>query len=206
MGGYNESLNFGRQSLLILYMKSALYLLSALLMLNFFAGCASPQPHSEFVKTVNLSSLDSFSYKHTLISGMDFRESEEQMLEDLSEQVVTAKLESLGFEAVEEGADFFVVAKWRKALSSYVDPFDYIDPYSEVQARRNDPSRRYATRLHLIIEIYETRTQNLFWRKELPHIFDALQLTEGRIVNSVEFALENFPEHIEKDPNLPNIQ
>jgi hypothetical protein len=137
---------------------------------------------------------------------MDFRKSEESLLEDLSEEVVIAKLESLGFEAVEDGADFFVVIKWRKALSSYVDPFDYIDPYSEVQVRRNDPSRRYATRLHLIVEIYESSTQNLFWRKELPHVFDALQLTEERIVNSVNLALENFPEHIEKDPSLPSIQ
>jgi hypothetical protein len=169
------------------------------------AGCASTQPHEEFVKTINFSSLDTFSYKHTLISGMEFRESEEQLLESLSESTIAGELEALGFQQVDSGADFFAVVKWKKAVSSYASPFQHIDPYTEVMARRGD-NTQIASRIHLTLEIYESQTGNLFWRKDSPNIFDAIQLTDERVIDSLKRAIENFPEHIEKDPNLPDIE
>jgi hypothetical protein len=197
-------------------MKSLTYFAVASLFLAslvLFAGCASTQPHAEFTKTINFSSLDTFSFKHTLVTGMDFRESEEQLLENLSRQTIVEELEARGFQNLQAdpdliaaAADFFAVVKWKKAVSAYADPFAHIDPYSEVMARRDDPARRFASRLHLTLEIYETQTRNLFWRKDLPNIFDAIQLTEGRIVDSLKRAIENFPARIEKDPNLPNIE
>jgi hypothetical protein len=102
--------------------------------------------------------------------------------------------------------DFFAVVKWKKAVSSYANPFDHIDPYREVMARRDDSSRMFASRLHLTLEIYETSTGNLFWRNELPNIFDAIQFTEARITDSLRLAIKNFPQHIPKDPNLPSVQ
>jgi hypothetical protein len=56
------------------------------------------------------------------------------------------------------------------------------------------------------LEIYESGTGNLFWSKDLPNIFNALQLTEERVVDSLKLAIKNFPQHIEKDPNLLNIE
>jgi len=186
-------------------MKSPLYLLPILVLLSAFTGCMSTPQNSEFVKTINFSSLDTFTFKHTLVTGMDFRESEEMLLEELSEQTIVSELESRGFQQSADGADFFAVVKWKKAVSSYADPFAHIDPYSEVMARRDDPSKRFASRLHLTLEIYESSTRNLFWRKDLPNIFDAIQLTEERVVDSLKQAIKDFPQHIEKDPNLPNI-
>ncbi len=189
------------------FMKSLVCLASALAVLSFFTGCMStPPPNAEFVKTINFSSLDTFSFKHTLVTGMDFRESDEYLLEELSEQTITSELQVRGFELADAGADFFAVVKWKKAVTTYADPFDHIDPYNEVMARRDDPTRRFASRLHLTLEIYESSTRNLFWSKELPNIFDAIQFTEERITDSLKLAIKNFPQHIEKDPNLPNIE
>lgn len=188
-------------------MISALRLFAPLALLCLFSGCMStPPPNVEFVKTINFTSLDTFSFKHTLVSGMNFRESEGILLEQLSEQTITNQLEARGFEAVDANSDFYAVVKWKKSFSPYADPFDHIDPYMEVMGRRDDHAKRMATRLHLTLEIYESSTRNLFWRNDLPNIFDAIQLTEGRVVDSLKFAIKNFPEHIKKDPKLPNIE
>jgi len=181
-------------------------LILMLTLLSFFSGCVSAPPNAEFVKTVNFSSLDTFTYKHTLISGMEFRDSEEMLLEALSEQTVVSELEAKGFAPADSEANFFAVVKWKKAVSSYANPFDHIDPYTEVRARGDNPATRFASRLHLTLEIYESGTGNLFWSKDLPNIFNALQLTEERVVDSLKLAIKNFPQHIEKDPNLPNIE
>ncbi|WPJ95524.1 DUF4136 domain-containing protein [Coraliomargarita algicola] len=186
-------------------MKPAFFLCS-LLVINLLTGCMSTPKYSEFTKTINFSSLDTFSYKHTLVTGMDFRKSEEYLLEDLSQQTIVAELAARGFVESDADADFFAVVKWKKSVSSRVNPFDHIDPYNEVMARRDDPSQMFAPRLHLTLEIYETSTGNMFWRKDLPNIFEAIQLTEQRVADSLRRSIENFPQHIEKDPNLPNIE
>ena len=176
--------------------------------LTYFTACLSIPPYEEFVKTINFSSLDTFSYKHTLMSGMNFRKANELLLEEISEQVIVSMLEGKGFEPTdaEVDADFFAIVKWRKSVSNYPSPFDHIDPYSEVITRRDDRSSRFASRLHLTLEIYESSTNNLFWRNELPNIFDALQLSEERVTDSLKLAIKDFPQHIVKDPNLPSIQ
>lgn len=181
---------------------SLLTVLSALLL-----GCVSNNsPHSEFVKTITFSSLNTFSYKHTLTAGMDFKKSEELFLEEHSEEILTAEFTARGFEQVDEGSDFFVVTKWRKAVSSYPDAFDHIDGPMDSMARRDNPSYRFASRIHLFVEVYETSSGDLFWRKELPNVFDAVQLTEERVVESLKRAVKNFPERVAKDPNLPDIE
>jgi hypothetical protein len=169
---------------------------------------STPAPHAEFVKTINFSALDSFSYKHNLVTGLEFRDSEEFLLDRLSETTLVAALEARGFTQAAEGepGDFFVVTKWRKAVSAYANPFDHIDPVNEVLSQRSDRSTNFASRITLILEIYETESGNLFWRNELFNIFEALQLTEERVVLSLQEAIANFPEHIVKDPNLPNIE
>lgn len=180
--------------------------LLTLSILTCLTACVSTSPYSEFVKTIKFSSLNSFSFKHTLITGMDFREAEELLLEELSRETIVDELQSRGFELEPADADFFAVVKWKKIVSIYANPSDHIDPYNMVIARRDDLSSRFASRLNLTLEIYESSTRNLFWRNELPNIFDALQLTEKRVTDSLKLAIENFPKHIVKDPNLPNLE
>ena len=182
------------------------YLLLCLFTPLFFAGCVSHSPNAEFVNTITFSSLQTFSYKHTLITGMDFRKSEELLLEQLSEETLVEAFKARGFELVESGGDFYVVTKWKKAVSSYPGIFDSIDGPVESLERRDNPTYRFASRLHLTVEIYETATHNLFWRKDLPNIFDAVQFTEERVIESLQLAVENFPERVEKDPDLPDIE
>ena len=167
-----------------------------------FAGCISNSQHSEFVKTITFSSLQTFHYKHTLVTGMDFRESEEQMLEELSPATLIPELTTRGFNEVDSGGDFFVVTKWKKSVSQYPDMFDHIDGVRDSLDRRDHPSYQFASRLHLTVEIYETSTGNLFWRKDLPNIFDAVQFTGERVIESLQRAIENFPERVEEDSDL----
>jgi hypothetical protein len=187
-------------------MKLISSLMLTLVILTFFTACVNTSPYSEFVETVKFSSLDTFSFKQTLITGMDFRESEELLLEELSKQIIVGELQLRGFEPDPGDADFFAVVKWKKSVSIYANPYDHIDPYSKVIDRRDDPTSRFASRLHLTLEIYENSTRSLFWRNELPNIFDALQLTEKRVTDSLKLAIKNFPQRIVKDPNLPSIQ
>ena len=170
------------------------------------SGCAttSDSAHSEFVKTVNFSNLDTFHYEHTLIAGMSFRKSEEILLENLSEQVLQEAFTTRGFESVESSGDFFIVAKWRKAVSTYVNTFSPIDGPAATIGRGNESAT--LARVSLVVEIYESSSGNLFWRKDMPNAFDAIQFTQDRITRTLQEAVRHFPDRIEKDPNLPTIQ
>ena len=180
--------------------------LFAIFAATLLTGCVTTAPNAEFVGSVNFSSLDTFSYKHTLITGMGFRESDEYLIEEMSKTVIGRELSHRGFTQVDSDGDFFVVVKWRKAVSGYPSMHDSIDGPHDALRRRDNPSFQLAPRLHMTLEIYESGTDHLFWRNELPNIFDALQLTEGRLNVSLERAIKNFPQRIEKDPNLPSIE
>jgi len=177
------------------------------LIMSLLLGCAtSTRGPGDFVQTTHFSKLDTFSYKHTLLTGMTWRDSDGYSIKELSESVLTQALLDRGFEDVETGSDFYVVAKWRKALSSYPMPFQSIDGPREAMNDRADLNFMAATRYTLIVEMYETGTRNMFWRAELPNVFDAIQFTEERVNAALQRALQNFPQRIEKDPNLPNIE
>lgn len=177
-----------------------------IILLILLTGCVSNNSHSEFVKTVTFSSLERFNYRHTLVSGMDFNKWEQRLLEECSQATLSAALRARGFEETAADSDFFVVAKWKKEVSSFRDIHDPIDGPLDVMQDRYEPNFRFASRLHLTVEIYQSSTGNLFWRKELPNVFDALEFTEERINDSLIRAIENFPERVEKDPNLPDIE
>ncbi|ADE54165.1 DUF4136 domain-containing protein [Coraliomargarita akajimensis] len=191
-------------------------------MKNFFAlGCAflvlvvggltgcqtKDSGRSEFVKTVEFSALDTFNYKHTLSSGMEWADSQRLMLEALSEEILCEELVARGFEQVPEAGDFEAVVKWRKASTSHATGFEHIDgPRSPRYRRMNDPVNRVAmARIHLVIELYDRESGNLFWRKELPNVFDAIELTEDRITRALQLGIKNFPDRIIKDPNLKSF-
>ena len=109
-------------------MKSTASLLLTLAILTSFTACVNTSPYSEFVKTVRFSSLDTFSFEKTLITGMDFRESEELLLEELSKQIIVEELQLRGFEPDPADADFFAVVKWKKSVSIYANPYDHMIP------------------------------------------------------------------------------
>ena len=180
-----------------------------LLSVVLLSGCETLTPTrtpGDFVRSINFSPLDTFSYDQTVVSGMSYREGDEAELQALSEQVLTEELLARDFEAVESDADFYVVVKWHKQLSSYAGLFDSVDGPTATMNRRNYGRPTGAVRFTLTVDIYDSTTNEVFWRAELPNIFDAIQYSEARVAESLRRAIQQFPERIEKDPNLPNIE
>ena len=138
------------------------------------------------MRSTDFSPIDTFRYQHTMVSGMAFRlSSQEMVMKELSEKVLTEALAARGFEAVASDEDFYVVTKWRKEI---------------------DMSTTETVRFSLTVELYDGVTKAVFWRAELPYIFNAMQWSEERVSQTLRLAIENFPDRIEKDPNLPNIE
>jgi hypothetical protein len=187
------------------YPLTVIVLLSA----GFLTGCATLKPTrtpGDFVRSIHFSPLNSFSYDRTVVSGMNYRNVEEAALNTLSEQVLKKELRARGFEAIESNGDFYVVVKWHKQISSYAGLFDSVEGPTSTMHRRYDGNSSTAVRVSLTVEIYNTTTNEIFWRAELPNIFDAIQYSEARVAQSLSRAIQQFPERIEKDPNLPNIE
>lgn len=204
---------FHSDSQVLIFMRSSCSLMCmrfisiTLLLLSVLAtGCVSYKEHSDFVGTITFSSLDTFSYKETIVTGLKLRDSEKLQLQELSEQIMPETFKAKDFKQLESGGDFYVVTKWKKSVTSYPDPFDHIDGATEFFNRADHPSYRFATRYQLTVEVYESATGKLFWAKQLPNIFDSVQFTEERVIASLRRAVKNFPERVEKDPNLPNIE
>ncbi len=174
--------------------------------LALLAGCATPSKNDAFVRSINFTPLDTFSYSKTLVSGFDWRDSEKLVLRERSEAVLTDALTKRDFEVSGADADFFVVVKWRKAVSATPGIFDSIDGATDSLNDRREPGYRFAARLHLTVEMYETATREIFWRQHLPNIFDANEFTEERIDASLRRAIQHFPERVEKDPALPTLE
>lgn len=172
----------------------------------FMFGCATQNKNSEFVGSINFTPLQSFTYKNTIITGKNYRDSDTYLFEEKSASVLSRELVARGFDQVDEGSDFYVVTKWRKGVSNYPPMNHHVDGIYESMNRRDDPSYRFASRFHLIVEIYETKTDQMFWRNDLPDIFDAIQLTEERLEASLLRAIKNFPKRVETNPELPSIE
>lgn len=184
---------------------------SFVIMLNalIFSGCGTfeqTRSAGDFVRSTNFSPLDTFSYRETILSGMALREDQDQGLLEISGRVLSDELTARGFEAMESDADFYVLARWDKAISSSGGIFDSVDGPSATMARSSYNASKAAVRFTLTVELYETGTNDLFWRAELPNVFDAIQYTDERVELSLVRAIQNFPQRIEKDPNLPNIE
>lgn len=154
-----------------------------------FAGCASFETSNysgDFVRPIDVSSLDTFSYKHTLISGMVIRNSSQEIvMQELSKKVLTRELSARGYQAVNEGGDFYVVSKWRKEINA---------------------SAAQAVRFSLIVELFDTATNKVFWSAELPYIFNAMQWSEERVDQTLSLAIQDFPARLGTGSQLPNVQ
>lgn len=142
----------------------------------FVTGCEtfeSQGPTGKFVQTVDVAALKTFSYKHTLLSGMAKNVNSRAMVyEELSPQVLTAGLVERGFDSVATGGDFYVVTKWRQETNLNA---------AEV------------VRYSLIVELYETATNKVFWRSEQPYAFNAIQYSEQRITQTLQQGIQGFP-------------
>jgi hypothetical protein len=191
------------------FMKSFTPLIIVLLSAVFLTGCATLKPTrtpGDFVRSINFSPLDSFSYDRTVVSGMTYRNVDEAALNTLSKQMLTKELGKRGFKEVESNGDFYVVVKWHKQISSYAGLFDSVDGMTASMHWRHYGNSSTAVRVSLTVEIYDSTTNEIFWRAELPNIFDAIQFSEERVAQSLSRAIQQFPKRIENDPNLPNIE
>ena len=158
----------------------------ALFFVALLSGCASFEsttPLGEFVKPTDMSSLDSFRYQHTMVSGMvDRRSSQALVMKKLSKNVLTQELSQRGYASAGQEAKFYVVSKWRKEINL---------------------STAEAVRFSLIVELYNAANQSLFWRAELPYIFNAMQWSDARVSQTLRLAIQDFPVHMKKASELP---
>lgn len=170
----------------------------ALSTLFWLTGCAtSSNSNDGFVGSINFSSLDTFSYKNTLVTGFGWNGSESMMLERSSEAAVIEELDARGFSFVESGSDFCVVVKWTKSMSGYPGLLETVDGSTESMYSRDNSIYRDVPWLQLTLEVYETGTRQVFWRKALPNVLDAVALTEARVEKSIQQALKNFPNRVQ---------
>ena len=170
-----------------------------------FAGCFSSSQYSEFRQTFNFSALDTFALREVTVTGFHLKEGEAEILQNLTADTLVVEMGHRGF-TTEEPTDFYWVLNWHKASTFNPSPLDSINGFRAELNQRDDPSQNIATRWKLTLEAYLPDQETPFWVKELPNIFDAIEFTEWRIIASVERGLKNFPDHVEKDPTLPNIE
>lgn len=155
----------------------------------FMAGCASFEStgtDGDFARPTDMSSYDSFRYEHTMISGMAYRNSSQELvMKSLSEKVLTQEFSQRGYASAGQDADFYVVSKWRKEVNM---------------------SAAEVVRFSLIVEIYDVSNKTLFWRAELPYIFNAMQWSEERVSQTLRLAVQNFPSHQSNVSELPTAE
>ena len=82
------------------------------------------------------------------------------VMKQLSENVLTQELSQRGDASAGQEADFYIVSKWRKEINLSADE---------------------AVRFSLIVELYDAANKFLFWRAELPYIFNALLWSDARV-------------------------
>ena len=120
-----------------------------------------------------------------MVSGMvDRRSSHALVMKKLSENVLTQELSQRGYASAGQEATFYVISKWRKEINL---------------------SAAEAVRFSLIVELYDTANQSLFWRAELPYIFNASQWSDNRVSQTLRLAIQDFPDYITKASELPTF-
>jgi hypothetical protein len=118
-----------------------------------------------------------------MVSGMvDRRSSQALVMKKLSENVLTQELSQRGYASAGQEATFSVISKWRKEINL---------------------SAAEAVRFSLIVELYDTANQSLFWRAELPYIFNAMQWSDTRVSQTLRLAIQDFPDYMKNASELP---
>lgn len=185
-------------------MKAVLLLCLTLFCLS---GCATKKKNEEFVRTITFSSLESFKYEGAVFEGMEFLDSEVELLKQHSEAILVEELQARGFDVSHDGMqDFAVIAVWRKALGSRRNPLDILEGPSDLGKDSKRPSHEVSTGIGLTIEVFESSTGYRFWQKRVPDAFSEYDVTEYKVEDTLTRGIKNFPERVLKDPSLPDIQ
>lgn len=180
----------------------ALLLLIAL----FQVSCVQTEKYSEFTSTINFSTLDTYVIRDVLTTGHGRKPHEIEQLETLSRESLHSALAAKDFQVSDTGTDFYWVVEWNKSSSLNPNFTDSINGLQAELRKSDDPGGNIAIRWHLTLSAYVFESGELFWQKKLPNLFEALEFNEWRIRASIERAIQNFPNRLEKDPSLPMIE
>lgn len=172
----------------------------------FITGCASSGDYNEFTNTINFTGLEEFEIKEIQVTGNDVKSANAEELKTVSERTLESELKARGFTEASADADFYWVLRWNKQATFRPNITDSINGPQLQKAKADDPGGNFGRRWHLSLEAYTAGDDVLFWRKELPNLFEAIELTEWRIEASVERGIKNFPKRVATDPNLPSLE
>jgi hypothetical protein len=189
--------------------------LVALFSYCFFCGCTTPksEPFGEFIRSVNFTHMDNSRIE--ILPSQDLTKTlsvveMEAVLAATSlgiESMLTAK----GFAIVSEykpEADFIVRAQW-------IDVHNNAEPVAMPTLQTN-PDDFEVTRMRtdlpatpggfkLVLEIADAHSGNVFWRAFTPPATILFKPNAQSAETSAMRLMENFPQRVEKDPNLPNL-
>lgn len=174
--------------------------------LLFQVGCVQTKKYNEFTSTINFSTLDTYVIRDVLTTGPGAKPYEVEQLNMLSREYLHAALAARDFSESDSGTDFYWVVEWNKSSSFNPNFIDSVNSFQTELRKSDDPGGNIAIRWHLTLSAYEFESGERFWQKKLPNLFEALEFNEWRIQESIERAIKNFPERVEKDPNLPMIE
>jgi hypothetical protein len=178
-----------------------------------FAGCATPSaPFAEFVRSVDFTHFDSATI--TIDPAEDLAK---VLTPSAHESVLTATatsiqeaLEEKGFVLASDGeapADLLITAYWQEVRNEWDHAALPI-----VEPNPSDPDRPAMPKLpavrsgfQLVIEIADNRSGNVFWRAITAPAASLFEPNASNAEATVLKLMANFPQRVEKDPNLPHI-
>lgn len=177
-----------------------------LFVLSLLGGCTTSQKYSEFVQDITFSRLQTYSYAGVETDGARWKDAQVEVLNQLGDEVLSAEMDERGFRYAESGADFYVMTRWVKAVTLQDNYSKHSVGLSALRQDTHEQAGGLALRCRLSVEVYEGASGRLFWKKEMPDVFDAIDFTESRVRHALRRAIRGFPECVERDPNLPDLQ
>ena len=106
----------------------------------------------------------------------------------------------------EADEDFTVIVVWRKAVNARYDKFESISDANDFNMHRDSILHRISTQYDLSLEMFQPSTGYRFWERRVPRAFEALEISDYLIRETIISALKNFPTKADKDPNLPDLE
>ena len=175
-------------------------------LLLLLGGCLSPDREpGDFVQVTDFHLLQTFKVGEIHLSGMNWTEPSGASLSEYTLFKLYAEMEKRGFERSDTSADFIIRTEWKKALKLTLRQTDSFDNIPEFRGYDRDEDRPRVM-CSLIIELYDPKKDQIFWRSSIPDCVEILKLREAIVSNAIEGALVSFPERIALDPGLKTIQ
>jgi len=168
-----------------------------------FAACATTPPaptYEEFVRTVNFTPFDTYAIEEVAMRAETFQWMEAGAAEKATRAALQAAFVERGFERAGGEADLLCRATWRKTRRR--EPSGAAPPDAENDAASGgDPGQRVFV---VTVEIADAESGKTFWRSRERLVGEARADAEG-IRRAVRKAMRDFPDRVEKDPDLPNL-